>query len=58
MAESVTASLAAGIIAVVVVVMAIARAVKHRARTNGSESPPMPQHAERAETRARRASSG
>ena len=58
MAESVTASLAAGIIAVVLLVMAITRAVKQRAHANASESQPMPTHAEREETRARRASSG
>ena len=58
MTESVTASLAAGIIAVVLVVMAIARAVKQRAHTNASESEPMPKHARREETRSRRASSG
>jgi membrane protein implicated in regulation of membrane protease activity len=49
MVESVTASLAAGLIVVVLVAMAIARAVKRRAQ-------PTPKHGEHEETRARRAS--
>jgi hypothetical protein len=52
MAESVTASLAAGII---VAVLAIARAVKRRARARDSEPQPIAKHAEREERRARRA---
>jgi hypothetical protein len=54
MVESVTASLAAGIILVVVAVIAIARAVKRR--TNAREAEPMLQHPEREKTRTRRAS--
>ncbi len=54
MVESVTASLAAGIIVVVFAVMVIVRAVKRRAHARGSA--PMSKHAEREETRARRAS--
>jgi hypothetical protein len=56
MVESVTASLAAGIIVVVVAVMAIVRAVKRRAHAHDWESRPAPKDAEREETRARRAS--
>lgn len=56
MAESVTASLAAGIIVAVLAVMAIARAVKRRTRARDSESQPIAKHAEREERRARRAS--
>ena len=54
MVESVTAPLAAGIIAVVVVVMALARAAKRRAQA--PESQASPKRTDRESTHVRRAS--
>lgn len=54
--ESVTASLAAGIIVVALGVMTVVRAVKRRTNARESEPEHMLKHAEREETRARRAS--
>jgi type II secretory pathway pseudopilin PulG len=56
MVESVTASLAAGIIVAILAVMAIARAVKRRASARDSESQAIAEHADPEERRARRAS--
>ena len=52
MVESVTASLASGIIVAVVVVMAIARAFKRRAAVRDAESPPSAEQSDREERRA------